>query len=572
MKSLALCCLFLLCAFSATAQYTRQDTLRGSNGRGRDWWDVVFYELSITVDTMNHELSGYMGMNFHIIGEPRDSMQIDLQQGMELELSQGDEGGPNCCIRTDGNVKWIILDRSYWKRRGARRKGDSGLIYTINFYFHGKPRSAINPPWDGGLIWTKDSAGKPWIAVACQGIGASSWWPCKDYQGDEPEHGISMRVFAVGDLKIVSNGKKGPPADTIFCEQPNGSGRFDRIIHPEGPFWYVRNPINTYNVSFYIGDYAHWHDTLRGEKGVLDLDFHPLKYNLARAKKHWAVTKDMLRCFEHWFGPYPFYEDGYKLVEAPYLGMEHQSAIAYGNGYQMGYRGRDIFSRTGIGLSFDYIIIHESAHEWFGNSITARDPAENWLHESFATYGEALFAEWILGKDSAFRYTRGQWKMIRHDGRDVLGPYGVNSKASSDIYCKGSAVLHMIRMMLHDDEKFRQLLRGMSKHFYHQIVSGNEVEAYLSSFCGMNLAPFFNQYLRHPGFPIVHAKQSGESIRLDLRGYDESFKLPVYDQNGKFVCELSRKPVRIPIKDLPALKNYLIMYDSEPGTIALPPN
>ncbi|MEO6832887.1 MAG: M1 family metallopeptidase [Chitinophagaceae bacterium] len=485
--------------------YTHQDTLRGSNGRGRDWWNVVKYDLTINIDTATKTISGTNAMTFKVIAPPRDSMQIDLQEGMELEMPHACVDCPqpfsNPFVR-EGNVYWITKPNQAYKVGGE---------YSIELNFQGKPRIAKNPPWDGGLIWTKDSLGKPWIAVACQGLGASVWWPCKDYQGDEPDRGMQFWVeesFERNPYKIISNGRF-TDGDSIIQEDPVTGGiatKWVADIH----FWHVQNPINTYDVTFYIGDYAHWHDTLRGEKGVLDLDFYPLKYNEAKARKQWSVVKEMLRCYEYWLGPYPFYEDGYKLVEAPYLGMEHQSAVAYGNQYKMGYLGRDR-SGTGVGLSFDFIIIHESAHEWFGNSITAQDIADNWIHEGFATYVESLFAEWIKGKDAGTAYTMGEWKNIKND-RPLIGDYGVNNEGSSDIYDKGSAVVFMIRQMLNDDVKFRELLRGLNKDFYHKIVTTKEVEDYISRFVGKDLKPFFDQYLRSTIIPELHQKLIGKTL------------------------------------------------------------
>jgi aminopeptidase N len=327
-------------------------------------------------------------------------------------------------------------------------------------------------------------------------LGASSWWPCKDYQGDEPE-GMSMEYGGKVSGTIISNGHLYPFKDSIFQEDPV-TGETKVIPRDTGERWIIPNPINTYNATFYIGDYAHWHDTLHGEKGVLDLDFYPLRYNETKARKQWRQAKEMLRCFEWWMGPYPFYEDGYKLVEAPFLGMEHQSAIAYGNQYKNGYNGRGIHtdrSGTGVGFGFDFIIIHESGHEWFGNNITARDIADNWLHEGFTTYTEALYAEWTQGKEKAFAYTMGEWKNIRND-KPVIGDYGVNDDGSSDKYDKGSAVVHMVRMLIDDDKKFRELLRGLNKDYYHKIVTTQEVEDYISRFVGIDLKPFFDQYLR----------------------------------------------------------------------------
>lgn len=489
MKRFFLLFFFLMPVMAIAQPYTRQDTLRGSNGRGRSWWDVQRYDLNISIDTATRTISGSNEITFKVISEPTDSMQIDLQDGMELEPEYFHQT-PYYHPR-EGNVYWIRTNKSKWK---------IGTTQTLVLNFKGKPREAKNAPWDGGFIWTKDSMGNAWVAVACQGLGASSWWPCKDYQGDEPDGGLKFWIDVANPYKIIINGRF-LDGDTILLEDPI-TGETTRRWAWDVFSWKVRNPVNAYNTTFYIGDYAHYTDTFQGEKGILDLDFYPLKYNESRAHVQWtSQVKQMLRCYEYWLGPYPFYEDGYKLVEAPYLGMEHQSAIAYGNGYKNGYRGRDL-SGTGVGFLFDYIIVHESGHEWFGNSITAQDIADNWLHEGFTTYTETLFAEWITTRDSAFKYAAGEWKSIDND-YPVIGDYGVNDDKGSDKYYKGAAVVHMIRMMLNDDQKFRQLLRGLNKDFYHKIVTSAEVEAYISRFLGKDLKPFFDVYLRSKEQPVL---------------------------------------------------------------------
>ncbi len=576
MKSLLAACLVLICASDASAQFTRQDSLRGSNGRGRDWWDVLKYELQFSIDTATRRISGTNTITFRIIGTPKDSMQIDLQEGMQLGSFIDPQTGEPRSYSREGNVYWIPSEKGRWQKGG---------IQKISLKFSGKPRIAINPPWDGGLIWTKDSSGKPWMAVACQGLGASSWWPCKDYQGDEPDSGMVIQFtmerqnVTAENLEpmssIVLNGRLNPVITTLpesreYSDEKTGkkyrgdSYPYNQTIIAGG---IVRNPINTYNTTFYIGDYAHWRDTLHGEGGVLDLDFYPLKINEAKARSHWAVTKDMLRCFEHWMGPYPFYQDGYKLVDAPYLGMEHQSAVAYGNDYKMGYRGHDR-SGTGVGLLFDFIIVHESGHEWFGNNITATDVADNWLHEGFTTYTEALFAEWVSSRDSAFAYTTGKWRNIVND-RPVVGAYGVHDDGSGDKYEKGAAVVHMIRLMLHDDEAFRRLLRGLNKDFRHKTVTSAEVEAYIARAVGRDLKPFFDQYLRKPKPPVVRATQHWKKLSLVIEGADPALKIPVYDPRGRFICELSDRPAQIALQDLPALRNYLLDYRPEGGAAPL---
>jgi aminopeptidase N len=518
---------FLLLLASNTFAYNRQDTLRGSNGSGRDWWDVLKYDLVIDINTASHSIRGSNTMTIKITGEPRDSMQLDLQEGMNL-VPQKDPDGNTYTWPREGNVYWLDKGKQAWQK---------GKTYTIRFDFEGKPRNAVNPPWDGGFIWTKDSTGKPWTAVACQGLGASSWWPCKDYQGDEPDSGVTVMFTINRASPILSQEEK---KDTTLACISNGRGNTRYFEDPVTQHVYgehtftVRNPINTYDVTFYIGNYAHWHDTLHGEKGILDLDFYPLRYNEAKARKQWTQAKEMLRCFEYWMGPYPFYEDGYKLVEAPYLGMEHQSAVAYGNQYKNGYNGRSMHidrSGTGVGFSFDFIIIHESGHEWFGNSITAQDMADNWLHEGFTTYTETLFAEWIKGKDSAFAYVTGQQQNIRND-RPVIGDYSVNNEGSSDMYDKGAQIVHMIRMMIDDDKKFRQLMRGLNKDFYHKIVTSTQVEHYISRFVGRDMKPFFDTYLRSTVKPVLHWHDDNGHLSFEWKGVPTGFVAPFIIQRA----------------------------------------
>jgi aminopeptidase N len=485
--------------------YTRQDTLRGSNGRGRDWWDVTKYELGVVLDTTAKRISGTCTIRFRLTGTPRDSMQVDLQDSLQIDrvefFGAREQGRAYAQLETarEGNVWWLNAGK-------VRTDGE------LRIAFHGKPRKAVHAPWDGGLIWTKDSSGRPWIAVACQGLGASAWWPCKDYQGDEPDSGSSFRL----SLSYLNSLSTADIAENHYIS--NGSSDSFTVIDPvtgkESQLYELvtRNPINTYNTTFYYGDYTHWRDTFQGVKGLLNLDFYPLRYNERKARKQWKVAKEMLRCFEYWMGPYPFYEDGYKLVEAPYLGMEHQSAVAYGNEYNMGYRGTDR-SGTDIGLSFDYIVVHESGHEWFGNSITARDIADNWIHEGLTSYTETLFVEWIRGKKDAFRYAEGCWRNISND-RPVIGDYGVNDEGSGDKYDKGAAVIHMLRQMMNNDSAFRHLLRGMNERFYHKIITTQEFEQYIAETSGLLLAPFFQQYLRTTKIPELRFE--GDVIKQNL--------------------------------------------------------
>ena len=513
--------------------YNRQDTLRGSNGRHRSWWDVQHYALSVEFDTARKSISGSNTILARIIAPPTDSLQLDLQELMFMDSIVMD--GQQLDFSKEGNVWWI---------KYPFHKKEIGTDLSFKAYYHGKPKIAKNPPWDGGFIWTKDEKENLWIAVACQGTGASLWWPCKDYQGDEPDKGTALKLKNMESVQIVSNG-------TYLNEQQRNNEELpiiETIIYQDGTMltnsdvqfnyendkisnWSVRNPINTYNVTFYIGNYSSWTDTLIGEKGTLNLSFYPLKYNEEKARKQFAVTKQMLHCFEYWMGPYPFYEDGYKLVEAPYLGMEHQSAIAYGNHYKMGYNGMDR-SGTGVGMLFDFIIIHESGHEWFGNNITAQDIADNWIHEGFTTYTETLFAEWIAGKEKAFEYCRGEWKNIRND-RPIIGDYDVNDEGSSDKYDKGAAVIHMIRMMMNNDEQFRQLLRGLNSEFYHGIVTTRQVEDYIGNFSKLPLSRFFDQYLRTTDIPVLEYYIKNKKLFYRFANVVNGFEMTVPLENVK---------------------------------------
>jgi aminopeptidase N len=501
--------MWYLLSANTTFAYTHADSLRGGNGRGRDWWDVLKYDLDISLDTATKSIQGSVIIDFRISKlRAGDSLQIDLQEPLVIDSVFQRYGGttilqPLVCKR-EGNVYWVYDTLFFfhnWQYTERR---------SVKIFYHGKPREAVNPPWDGGFSWKHDSMGRQWIAVSCQGLGASAWWPCKDAQSDEPDRGMELNFSMQGNYQVVSNGK------LVKTTKTSTGNTFN---------WKVINPINNYDFTFYIGDYTHWHDTIVGEKGKLDLDFWVLKYNEDRAKKQFEVVKQMLHCYEYWMGPYPFYEDGYKLVEAPYLGMEHQSAIAYGNKYQMGYLGNDR-SNTGIGLNFDYIIVHESGHEWFGNSITARDIADNWIHEGITTFSESLFAECLLGKDAAQKYSRGERHNIQND-KPIIGNYGVNSEGSGDMYDKGAAVMYMIRTMMNNDEKFRQLLRGLGKDFYHKIVTTQEVETYIAKHSGLDLKGFFNQYLRTTNTPQLEYYLKDDTLNYKFNNVVDSFTMPL---------------------------------------------
>ena len=477
--------------------FSRADTIRGSNTPERAWWDAAFYDLHVKANPGDSSIVGYNAITYRVL-RPAREMQIDLQ--MPLVIDSVVQDGTELSARRDGNAFFIRLIAR--QPIGARKQ--------IAVYYHGKPVAAVRPPWDGGYIWARDSLGREWIATANEGLGASAWWPNKDIYSDEPD---SQRVaITVPDSLIdVSNGR-------LRSTTPNADGTTTYE-------WFVANPINTYDVAVNAGHYAHFSDVYQGERGNLTLDFWPIDYHADTAKKQFQQVKPMLQCFESWFGPFPWYEDGYKLVEAPHLGMEHQSAIAYGNHYKNGYLGRDR-SASGHGLLWDFIIIHESAHEWFGNSITMKDAADMWIHESFATYAEGLFTECQQGKTAGAEYTIGQRKLVRND-EPIVGVYGVNHEGSGDQYDKGANMLLTIRQLVDDDARWRGIMRGLGKTFWHQTVSGKQIEDYLSSRSGLNLSKVFDQYLRTTKIPTLEYKLQGSKLSYRWSNVVPGFAMPV---------------------------------------------
>lgn len=502
----------LVIFFSATAygqQFSRQDTLRGTLSADRSWWDVTFYDLSVSVNPSQKSLEGVNVIRYRVLS-PAQRLQIDLQA--PLVLDKAVQNGQELAFTKDGNAWFITLQ--------AEQPQNS--IQELALSYHGVPREAKRAPWDGGVVWTKDSLGRPWIATACQGLGASVWWPNKDHQSEEPDS-MRIRVTVPKDLTNVSNGR-------LQGVQENADGTVTST-------WYVHNPINNYDVALNIGHYKHFSDRYQGEEGPLDLDYWVLDYNLGRARGHFEVVKPMMKCFEHWFGPYPFYKDSYKLVETPHLGMEHQSAVAYGNQYKQGYRGTDL-SSTGWGLKWDFIIIHESGHEWFGNNITTKDIADMWVHESFTNYSETIFTECQYGKDAANAYVQGIRRRIANDV-PIIGPYGVNTEGSGDMYYKGSNMLHTIRQIINNDDTFRKVLRGLNKTFYHQTVTSAQVEQYINTISGKNFDKVFDQYLRHTKPPVFEYSLEGNRLRYrwvaDVKGFDMPLKADLGDGKQRFI-------------------------------------
>jgi aminopeptidase N len=477
--------------------FTRADTLRGSNGPARAWWDVTFYDLHVTVNPADSTIHGYNGITYRAL-KPGREMQIDMQLPMEIDSMR--QNGRAISYRRDGNAFFATLS--------ATQK--AGTSATIRVYYHGKPVAAKNPPWDGGYIWRKDSVGNTWVSTANEGLGASVWWPNKDFLADEPDS-QRIAVTVPDPMMDVSNGR-------LRSTKKNADGTTTYE-------WFVKNPINNYNVSVNAGSYAHWSEVYKGEKGDLTLDFFPLAIHLDTAKVMWQQAKPMLACFEKWFGPSPFYEDGYKLVEAPHLGMEHQSAVAYGNRFKQGYLGRDL-SGTGIGLKWDFITVHESGHEWFGNNITAKDQADMWIHEGFTNYSEGIYTECQQGADAGARYIIGSRRNIRNDA-PIVAPRGVNADGSGDMYYKGGSMLHMIRQLTGNDALWRSMLRGMNKTFYHQTVTDAQIRSYMSTTLKLNLAKVFEQYLETTKIPVLEYRVADGKLQYRWSNVVTGFAMPV---------------------------------------------
>lgn len=476
--------------------FTHQDTLRGSITPERAWWDLKQYRLDIKVNPADSTITGSNTICYQVL-KSSNRMQIDLQKPMEIYKVTQDS--KELKYTRDGNAFFIQLE-------APQNIGENKELVV---FYGGKPKIAVNPPWDGGITWSKDKNGNPFIASTCQGLGASVWWPNKDHMYDEVDD-MLISVNVPKNLTNVSNGRLQSVTDL-----KDGTRTFT---------WYVSNPINNYGVNINIGDYVSFSEVFKGEKGDLDCYYYVLRDNLAKAKIHFKEVPKMLKAFEHWFGPYPFYEDSYKLVEAPYLGMEHQSSVTYGNGYQNGYLGRDR-SESGWGSKFDYIIIHESGHEWFANNITYKDIADMWIHESFTCYSENLFVEYYHGKKAGAEYVSGQRNEIQNESQ-MIGQYNVN-REGADLYNKGANMLHTLRQIVNDDEKWRMILRGLNSTFYHQTVTTKQIEDYLSQQIGLDLKPFFDQYLRDIRIPTFEYKVQGNNLEYRWTNCVPDFNMPV---------------------------------------------
>jgi len=502
-------------------KYTHADTLRGTLSPLRNCYDINYYHLDVKVNIDQKAISGNNQFKFTAT---QDFTKLQFDLFANLNVDKVVYKGKNLPYTREANAVFVTFPQSITK--GSKDE------FTV--YYSGKPTIAVNAPWDGGLVFKKDSLGKPWVATACEGVGASIWWPNKDHLSDEVDS-MMISISVPKGLKDVSNGRL-----RKVTPLKDGYTRFD---------WFVANPINNYDVAANIGDYTHFSDTYDGEKGKLTLDYWVLPASLDKAKKQFGENvKPMLKAFEHWFGPYPFYADGYKLVETPHLGMEHQSATAYGNHYLNGYLGYDM-SGTGWGLKWDYIIVHESGHEWFGNNITGKDLADMWIHESFTCYSESLFIEDNWGKKAGQEYNKGLRPGIGNRS-PIVGVYNVNKEGSDDMYPKGAVLLNMVRTIINDDEKWRTILRGLNSTFYHQTVTYDQVVNYINDQSGKNLLPVFDQYLHYKNLPTLElGVRDGKLLSrwiADAKGFTMPVLVRVKGGEYKFITPTTRfTPVEI---------------------------
>ena len=536
--------LFLFTPFLLNSQtdFTNQDSLRGTLNSNRTWWDVVKYEITVQPD---FETKTIQGKNEILIKKTgiKSLLQLDLHKALSVDsIYLG--SSKRMSFTRENNIILIDLSKVEFTEED---------FFKLIVYYSGKPKEAVKAPWDGGWIFTKDEKGRPWMTVACQELGASSWFPCKDHQSDEPDYGAVITVIAPDSLVVVANGE--------FRE----SSYLDlNVSKLKATTWVVNNPINNYNIVPYIGKYVNFNEVYNGEKGFLKCNYWVLDYELEKAKMQFKEVPKMLKCFEYWFGPYPFYEDGYKIVQAPYLGMEHQSAIAYGNKFQNGYLGKSL-SDSDYGLKWDFILVHESGHEWFGNSITSKDIADMWIHESFTNYSETIFTDCLFGVQAGNEYEIGLRHLIKND-KPIIGNYGVNDQGSGDMYYKGSNMVHIIRQLVNDDERFRQLLRGLNKRFYHQTVTTQEIEQYIIKFTGLDLSKVFDQYLRTTQIPVLESKVENNELIYRWIECVPDFNLKIRLLNGQWIQPSATWKILdqsiVKIQDFKPDSNFYIIHRS----------
>jgi aminopeptidase N len=498
-------------SFSQLSNFSALDSLRGIYSTERSFWDWIYTDLNLSIQPDEKFLSGKNTIKYRVL-KSHQVMHIDLQEPMKI-----------ISVYQDGKIlKFTRNGQVHLIRLVKKQKVDD--INTLVIEFEGNPHEATKAPWDGGFVWSKDENEKHFVATAVQGIGASTWWPCKDHPQDEVD---SMRIHISIptnlNLLAISNG-----VSLGELKDENGWTTFSYKIH---------NPINSYGVTVNIGDYVRIKKTFEGKSGILDLQYICLRDHAAEANGQWSQVFSILKTFEFYFGPYPFYQDGLKIIETPFLGMEHQGAIAYGNGFKNGYLQTDL-SASGWGFNFDFILVHEIAHEWFGNSITAGDAADMWIQESFTSYAESLYLEMFYGTRAGSDYVIGTRKKIAND-RPIMGIYGVDYAGSTDMYYKGSNMLHTLRSWVNQDVIWFGMLRNLYSNFDKKIVNSKQIENFISKELNLDLIAFFNQYVRDKRVPVLEYKWIDNKLNYRWTNCIAEFDmpLPIYIESQSYILK-----------------------------------
>lgn len=492
------CFFFFILLLSTLGQaqdktFTRADSLRGGLRPERTDFDMLKYDLSVEVIPEEKFIKGHHTITFKVL-EKSKKMQLDLFENMEVDSILFNN--KKLKYHRDHNAVFIYFPEKLKKNS----------TQNLTFYYSGNPQTAKKPPWDGGFVFKTDRRRKDWVSVAVQGTGASLWYPNKDTQSDRPEE-AEIHITTPKGLMGISNGKL-----TNTEELEDGRSVWS---------WKVTYPINNYNITLNVGEFEHFSDSYEG----IELEYYVKQNMTSRAKRQFKDVKKMLKCFREKFGEYPFKNDSYKLIETPYLGMEHQSGISYGNRYRRGYDGKDL-SKTRIGLKWDFIIIHESAHEWFGNSIVAKDITDMWIHEAFASYAESVFVECEWGKEEAHTYLKGLRQTVESD-QPIVGNYGVNNQGSNDMYYKGANFLHTLRSIINDDEQWWKLIKDFYQHFKYKVVTGKEVINFFDQHTEEDIKPIFEQYLYYVNIPQLQFKVDEKQLYYRWEAEAVHFEMPV---------------------------------------------
>ncbi len=545
-------CWLLLSIVTVNAQsFTHSDSLRGTLNPLRTCYNVLSYDLTVQIDIAHKSISG-SNKFFFGLKESVNSLQFDLATEFQVDS----------IIKNQKQLSFDRIDEAvivHFQDKLIKNNVDG---FTV--YYHGTPPEAKMAPWDGGFVWQKDENGNPWVAVACEGVGASSWWPCKDHLSDEP-NAMSISIVIKDAMDYIPGSKNYKKYGDMFVVS---NGKFIGEKYLDGAvayLWKVSNPINNYNVTFYLGDYAPKQKSIKNGDAEIKCTYWLLKSHIDSVNYLQKYTPTVLRCFEYYFGDYPFKSDGYQLVEAPYVGMEHQSAIAYGNKFVNGYRGLNP-----LHLDFDYIIMHETAHEWWGNNVSCSDLADLWIHESFATYAEALYFEFVWNKSTADDWMQLHRKNIKNE-RPIIGPMDVNydgSKYDIDMYYKGAWMLYMLRKMVDNDNLFFGMLKGLQTNFALKTTNTDEILNYMSNSLGKSYRPYFNQYLYHTRLPVLLIKDKGDNWEIILSADEKAFAMKLELDSKDYNFE-NGKPIVISKQIVPethlnkSLEAYLLTIKKE---------